>query len=135
MWPHRRLNLEDKTMTAFGGFTSLAAYMDARCRRDGLTPAALAERLQWPRNYMHGVYTGLFRPSRPRAGKLARYFGDEARLVRGLCSLEAVRGVLVDDPAAADVVALYLALPDNRQEEARRYLTQLDEQPAQIQAG
>jgi hypothetical protein len=108
-------------MAEYAGFKSLVNYIDERCAREGISRSALAERLKWPRNYMHGIYNGLFRPSRPRADKLARFFGDETRLVRILCELEAAPSD-VRDKATAEVVDLFSALTAERREEAIHYL-------------
>ncbi len=111
-------------MAAYAGFHNLANYLDERCARDGLTRSALAESLKWPRNYVHGIYNGLFRPSRLRAQKLARYFGDEDRLVLILCDLEAAPSD-VKDKATAEVVDLFSALSVEARAEAIHYLKYL----------
>jgi transcriptional regulator with XRE-family HTH domain len=115
-------------MAEYAGFKGLANYIEERCAREGITRSALAERLKWPRNYMHGIYNGLFRPSRLRAQKLARHFGDEDRLVLILCDLESAPSV-VKDKIVAEVVDLYAALSAEQQAEARRYLKYLRDQP------
>ncbi len=111
-------------MAAYAGFKNLVNYIDERCARDGITRSALAEKLKWPRNYMHGIYHGKFRPSRLRADKLARFFGDETRLVRILVELEAPPSD-VKDRLTAEVVDLFSALPDERRAEAINYLKYL----------
>jgi transcriptional regulator with XRE-family HTH domain len=120
--------MEDEIMAPYAGLRNLTAYLDARCAREGLTRLELAKRLHWPQSYLDGVYEGQFRPSRPRAEKLACFFGDQPLMVLALCDLEA-------DPAIAEVISLYTALPEARKEEARAWLKRLTQTASHAEAG
>jgi plasmid maintenance system antidote protein VapI len=111
-------------MPAYSGFKNLVDYIEQRCARDGIARSALAEQFGWPRNYMTALFKGVHRPSRPRADKLAKHFGDETRLVRILAGLEAAPS-LIEDKRVAEIVDLVTPLPDAKRVEAINYLKYL----------
>lgn len=111
-------------MPAYAGFKSLLDYIEQRCTRDGISRSALAESLGWPRNYMTALFKGVHRPSRPRADKLARHFGDEPRLARILAGLEAPPSV-IEDRKVAEIVDLVMPLTEAKRDEAIKYLRYL----------
>jgi hypothetical protein len=75
-------------MPAYADFKDLADYLAQRCAREKIRPSALSKKLGWPANYIHFVQAGKFSPSRTRADAIAKFFGDEPRLVRVLAGLE-----------------------------------------------
>lgn len=70
----------------------------------------------------------MFKPSQPRARKLARFFGDEDHLVLVVCGLEAPPFCPQDKDLAA-VVDLYRPLNGNKKQQAQQYLKWLANQP------
>lgn len=82
-------------MPAYAGFADLADYLTQRCQRDGVNHSQLSQAIGAQPNYIHLIIQGKFSPSRPRADKIAKHFGDEPHLVRVLAGLES-------PPPAAD---------------------------------
>lgn len=111
-------------MPTYAGFRDLLDYLERRCAREGLSHSALAENLGWPRNYMTALFARKHKPSRARADKIAKYFGDEPRLVRILCGLEAAPSV-PEDKQVAEIVDLVMPLSDAKRVEAITYLRYL----------
>ncbi len=109
---------------SFAGFDSLAAYLDDRRRRDGLTQSALSEALGFPRNYIHAIYHGQFSPSRTRADRIARFFRDDPHLVRILAGLESPPPNLADRQLR-EINDLAAALSPEQRREAINYLKYL----------
>lgn len=100
-------SVETTTMPPYAGFKSIGDYIEARrlAQRPPLSRNALARELDWPLNYIHEIYHGAFLPSKPRAEKLARYFGDDPHLVRVLAGVESPPKDDPDVMAAADLFA------------------------------
>ena len=111
-------------MPAYAGFRDLLDYIEQRCAREGISRSALAENLGWPRNYMTALFRRVHKPTRPRADKLARDFGDEPRLVRILAGLEAPPSI-IEDKRVAEIVDLVMPLSDAKRSEAINYLRYL----------
>jgi transcriptional regulator with XRE-family HTH domain len=110
---------------SYAGFASLREYLEARCTSQQLSFNELSVKLGWAHTYVAAIATERFIPSRTRADKIAKFFGDDVRLVRILCGLELLP--TADDPILSAIrdVAAGLAPADRR--ELLRYATYLKE--------
>lgn len=117
-------------MPAYAGFKDFKDYLDQRLARERTNRAALAEAMGWPKSYVHGLYHGQFGASTDRVNDLAKYFGDDPRILRVLLGIEP-SPKFAHDKALQEIYDLALGLnPGNRQEAVKylRYL--LDRQAA-----
>jgi hypothetical protein len=114
---------------AYAGFSSLRDYLEKRCAQHQLSFNSLSEELGFTHSYIYVVAEERYRPSRRRADAIAKYFGDNPRIVRILAGLELPP---VDEDATLSAireVAASLAPADRR--ELLRYALYLKEKLAQ----
>lgn len=110
------------------GFPDLPAYLRARCKRAGVTPNALALKLGWPRNYIHALIEGRFKPSRTRARAIAAHFGDAPEIVFVLAGLQPAPAA--PDRLTREIAVRVASLPRPARRELLRFLDWLSEKYA-----
>lgn len=111
---------------SYAGFRDFKDYLDQRLARQRLTRAALAEALNYPKSYIHGLYHGDFGASTDRINEIAQYFGDDPRILRVLLGIEPAPRDL-DDKALQEILDTALSLPQTKREELLKFARYLSD--------
>ncbi len=106
-------------MPAYAGYNSLGDYLERRCGERGLSFNQMSGQMGWTHSYLAGLAKGDFNPSRQRADTIAKFFGDNPRLVRILAGLEIPP--TEDDRDVAAIRDVAASLSDSNRRELLRY--------------
>ncbi len=105
--------------TGYAGFKNLADYLARRSHDKDISLASLSRELGFTHSYIHGLTSGSFTPSRTRADIIAKYFGDEPRVVRVLAGLETPPRK--STPAGDELIEIMSALPAAKKKQLVEY--------------
>jgi transcriptional regulator with XRE-family HTH domain len=108
-------------MKGYAGFRGLSEYIERRLSETGHSKNSLSEALGWTHSYIAAVTTGSFVPSRKRADAIAKFFGDDPRIIRVLAGLEMPPPDLENDPGTVTLLSAYNSLPVDGKRELEQY--------------
>ena len=111
---------------SYAGFRDFQDYLDQRLARERMNRAALAEALNFPKSYIHGLYHGEFGASTDRINTIAEYFGDDPRILRVLLGVEPPPRAL-DDKALQEILDTALSLSQTKREELLKFARYLSD--------